>query len=80
LLEQFSRSGQGEIAQSWVNEGPNKEISAPQLRQAIDPDILAALEKQTGLSPDELLARLARELPGAVDKYTPEGRLPARNA
>ncbi len=34
------------------------------------------LEQQTGLSQEELLARLSRELPTAVDKYTPDGRLP----
>jgi uncharacterized protein YidB (DUF937 family) len=38
---------------------------------------LAVLEKQTGLSQEELLARLSRELPGAVDKYTPDGQLPS---
>jgi uncharacterized protein YidB (DUF937 family) len=37
---------------------------------------LQALEQQTGLSQQEILARLSRELPTAVDKYTPEGRLP----
>jgi uncharacterized protein YidB (DUF937 family) len=76
LLERFKQSGQGEVAQSWVNDGPNKEIAPPQLKQAIGADVLAALEKQTGLSQDELLARLSRELPAAVDKYTPDGRLP----
>jgi uncharacterized protein YidB (DUF937 family) len=76
LLEKFKRNGQGETAQSWVNDGPNKEVSPPQLKQAIGPDVLAALEQQTGLSQEELLARLSRELPAAVDKYTPDGRLP----
>ena len=75
----FKQSGQGEVAQSWVNDGPNKEIAPPQLKQAIGADVLAALEKQTGLSQDELLARLSRELPAAVDKYTPDGRLPGQN-
>jgi uncharacterized protein YidB (DUF937 family) len=28
------------------------------------------------LSGEDLLARLSRELPDAVDKYTPQGRLP----
>jgi uncharacterized protein YidB (DUF937 family) len=32
--------------------------------------------KQTGLSRDELLKRLSQVLPEAVDKMTPEGRLP----
>ena len=77
LLEKFKQSGQGETAQSWVNDGPNKDVSPPQLKQAIGPDVLAALEQQTGLSQEELLARLSRELPAAVDKYTPGGRLPS---
>ena len=77
LLDKFKQSGEGETAESWVNQGPNKEVSPPQLKRAIGADVLAQLEQQTGLSQEELLARLSRELPSAVDKYTPEGRLPA---
>ena len=80
LLEQFTKNGQGETAESWVGHGPNKEISPPQLKQAIGQDVLATLVQQTGLSQKELLARLSRELPTAVDKYTPDGRLPSRAA
>jgi uncharacterized protein YidB (DUF937 family) len=76
LLDSFKQSGQGDTAQSWIDPGPNKEISPPQLKQAIGSDVLATLEQQTGLSQQELLARLSRELPSAVDKYTPDGRLP----
>jgi len=76
LLEKFKQSGQGETAQSWISSGPNQEISPPQLKQAIGPDVLQTLEEQTGLSQAEILARLSRELPTAVDQYTPEGRLP----
>jgi uncharacterized protein YidB (DUF937 family) len=77
LLEKFKQNGEGETAESWVKQGPNKEVSPPQLKQAIGADVLQQLEQQTGLSQEELLARLSRELPDAVDKYTPEGRLPA---
>jgi uncharacterized protein YidB (DUF937 family) len=76
LLERFKQNGQSDAAESWVNKGPNKELPAPQLKRAIGPDVLAALEQQTGLSQEELLARLSRELPSAVDQYTPDGRLP----
>ena len=76
LLERFRQNGQGDAAQSWIDKGPNKELPPPQLKQAIGPDLLAALEQQTGLSQEELLARLSRELPSAVDRYTPDGRLP----
>ena len=76
LLERFKQNGQGDAAESWINTGPNKELPPPQLKQAIGADVLAALEQQTGLSQEELLARLSRELPAAVDQYTPDGRLP----
>jgi uncharacterized protein YidB (DUF937 family) len=76
LLDRFKQNGQGDAAESWINKGPNKELPAPQLKRAIGPDVLAALEQQTGLSQEELLARLSRELPTAVDQYTPDGRLP----
>jgi uncharacterized protein YidB (DUF937 family) len=80
LLEQFTKNGQGEAAESWIGTGPNKEVSPPQLKQAIGQDVLTALVQQTGLSQEELLARLSRVLPKAVDKYTPDGRLPPRAA
>jgi uncharacterized protein YidB (DUF937 family) len=77
LLDRFKQNGQGDAAESWINKGPNKELPPPELKQAIGPDVLAALEQQTGLSQQELLARLSRELPSAVDQYTPDGRIPA---
>jgi uncharacterized protein YidB (DUF937 family) len=76
LMERFKQSGHGETAESWVGTGPNKPVTPPQLEQAIGPEVLETLSKQTGLSREELLARLSRELPDAVDKYTPQGRLP----
>jgi uncharacterized protein YidB (DUF937 family) len=76
LIDRFKQSGNGEAADSWVRTGPNKQIAPSQLEQAIGPEVLDTLSRQTGLSREELLARLSRELPEAVDKYTPEGRLP----
>jgi len=80
LVERFRQSGHGQAAESWVGHGPNQEIAPHQLEQAIGPDVLATLTQQTGLSREELLSRLSRDLPDAVDKYTPEGRLPADDA
>ena len=76
LVESFKQSGHGETAESWVRTGPNKPVTPSQLEQAIGPEVLETLSKQTGLSREELLTRLSRELPDAVDKYTPQGRLP----
>ena len=76
LLEQFKQTGQGETAESWINTGPNKPCAAAELERAIGPKVLEMLSRQTGLSRDELVSKLCRELPDAVDKYTPQGRLP----
>ena len=76
LVDRFKQNGHAETADSWVGTGPNKPIAPPQLQQAIGSDVLDTLSKQTGLSQEELLARLSRELPNAVDKYTPQGRVP----
>jgi len=76
LVDRFKQSGQAETAESWVKTGPNRPCTPAQLEQALGPEVLDTLSQQTGLSRDELLARLCRELPDAVDKYTPQGRLP----
>jgi len=79
LVERFRQSGHATAADSWVNPGPNQPIRPDQLEQAIGPDVLDTLAQKTGLSRDELLSRLTRELPAAVDKFTPDGRLPTED-
>ena len=79
LVERFKENGQGQVADSWVRPGPNQPLAPDQLEQAIGPDVLNTLSQQTGLSRQELLSRLTRELPEAVDKFTPDGRLPSED-
>ena len=79
LVERFRQNGHGQAADSWVNTGPNQQLRADQLEQAIGPDALKTLSEHTGLSREDLLSRLTRELPAAVDKLTPEGRLPTED-
>ena len=76
LIDRFKQNGQAQAADSWVKTGPNQPLAPEQLERAIGPDVLKTLSQETGLSREELLARLTRELPDAVDKFTPQGRLP----
>jgi uncharacterized protein YidB (DUF937 family) len=79
LVNTFKEAGHSEVANSWVGDGPNKPIAPSELEQAIGPEVLATLSRQTGLPREEIVSRLSRNLPDAVDKYTPEGRLPSEN-
>jgi uncharacterized protein YidB (DUF937 family) len=76
LLKQFQTNGQGERAKSWIESGPNKPVSPAELEQALGSDRVEWLMRETGMSREELLAGLSRELPQTVDKLTPQGRLP----
>lgn len=76
LLKQFQQNGQGDKAQSWVASGPNKPVSPTEIEQALGPEKISWLTQETGMSREDLLAGLSRELPGVVDKLTPDGRVP----
>lgn len=77
ILDRLRNVGAGDEVDSWVIKGSNRPVRREQVEKAIDPQTLDDLAEQTGLSHDELIDRLTRELPDAVDKLTPEGQLPA---
>jgi len=76
LLNQFQQNGQGDVAKSWVSRGPNQNISESDLAKSIGSEDIEMLSQHTGLSRDELLSGLSRDLPGAIDELTPDGRVP----
>lgn len=77
LMDRFRNNGHGEAADSWVRSGPNRPVAPNELEQALGPDVMDALQQQTGLSRQDLLARLSTNLPQTVDALTPDGRLPS---
>lgn len=79
LVDKFRGAGHGETVDSWVSSGPNREIAPRELEGALGDDTLDDLARQTGLSRQEIVERLSRELPNAVDRYTPSGRIPGPN-
>ncbi|MDT9136285.1 YidB family protein, partial [Escherichia coli] len=74
--EHFTKGGHGEAANSWVSQGPNRDMPEADLERAIGSETLDRIAQQTGLSRAAVLSRLSRELPSAIDRYSPEGRLP----
>src|SRR5262249_37162966 len=66
LLRQFQQNGLGDIVNSWIGPGQNQPISPTQRRQAIGPNTVNDLSRQTGAAQDELLALLSKYLPGII--------------
>ncbi len=78
LIKQFQQKGLGDAVNSWINTGANKDVSSGQVSNALPSDMVDELAKRTGLSRDQVIGELARMLPNAVDKLTPNGRLPTQ--
>ncbi len=79
LLKQFQQNGQGDAANSWVSNGPNKEIAPDDLAKALGGDQINSLASQSGMSRDELLNGLSQYLPDVINHLTPDGRLPTES-
>ncbi|RWC13366.1 MAG: DUF937 domain-containing protein [Mesorhizobium sp.] len=77
IVERFRNAGAGSKVDSWVRPGPNQPIEPKEVETAIDDETLTSLSMQTGLSRDELIARITRDLPEAINKLTPNGEMPA---
>jgi uncharacterized protein YidB (DUF937 family) len=77
LVNVFKSHGEGEKAESWIATGPNAAIDEKQMGTALGDDLVDGLVKQTGLTRGELLTRLSKVLPEAVNQMTPEGKIPS---
>ncbi len=76
LLDRFRQNGQDDKVQSWVSTGANKSIAPNEIEQALGEERIQWLIEQTGMPREQLLDGLSGELPQAIDKLTPDGRLP----
>ncbi len=77
LLGQFQNAGLGNIAQSWVGNGPNQQVSPDQLHQVFGEQQVNQWAQQANMQPHDLLSQLSQYLPHAVDQMTPGGQAPA---
>ncbi len=79
LLAQLENAGLGDTVRSWVGHGENTPVTAEELGRAFTPEQLNDWAAQAGTDPDTLLAQMARELPDAVHRATPDGVVPSRS-
>ncbi len=78
LVSRFRSSGWGKPVNSWVSIGPNLPMEADDIRGVIGEETLSELSARTGMTEDQLLARLTDALPDVVNQLTPAGRVPSQ--
>ena len=79
VLDRFRQSNPKTPANSWVASGSNEPIAPDELERTLGAERIQWLIEQTGMPKNELLAGLASSLPDAIDKLTPEGRIPTES-
>jgi len=77
LIQRFHQEGAGEIVESWIGNGENKEIDPQTLHNVLGSGPVAALAEKAGMSSEQLTGLLSMVLPGVVNNATPNGELPA---
>jgi uncharacterized protein YidB (DUF937 family) len=75
LVERFNEAGLGHIMDSWIGHGPNLSVSTRDLRRILGEERTEDLATLAGMTSGEFLVHLARLLPAAVHRMTPEGEL-----
>jgi uncharacterized protein YidB (DUF937 family) len=75
VVEQLKNGGLEEHTKSWVGTGPNKSLTAEELKGVIDQRDLKQIAQRAGMSEQEVLQALASHLPEVVDKATPSGSM-----
>lgn len=76
LLGAMEKHGLADVGQSWVSKGANLPISPEQLQKVLGHSQIADIAAKLGVPSDKAAAHLAKVLPDAVDRLTPDGDVP----
>lgn len=75
IVGNLQNSGLGDIAQSWLGDGDNKDISRSQIESMLGSDKVAQAAEQLGADQNDLLRGLQNMLPQVIDKSSSGGSL-----
>lgn len=77
VVKKFQDGGYKKQVESWISTGKNEAIGAIEVGQTIGIDKIKKLAEASGVDVSKARDLLAEYLPIAIDKATPEGKLPA---
>ena len=75
IVGNLQNSGLGSIAESWLGDGDNAEISGSQIESMLGSDKIAQAAQQLGTDQNDLLRGLQDMLPQVIDKSSSGGSL-----
>jgi len=75
LVGKFTQGDLAEQAKSWLGDGENAEVSADQIKQALDADQIKGFAEKLGLDEGGAAEALSNLVPGLVDKASSGGNL-----
>ena len=78
VVKDFQSGGFKKQVESWISTGQNQAISAIEVGQAIGIEKVKKLAEAAGVDVNQARDLLAEYLPIAIDKATPEGKLPSK--
>jgi uncharacterized protein YidB (DUF937 family) len=76
VVKRFEEKGFVSKVRSWISNGANQPINSVETLQLIGWQSLSEISKKAGVPIDRLRDLLTELLPTAIDKATPEGKLP----
>lgn len=76
LVQSFKDKGLEDIVSSWVGTGENQPVDADQINNVLGSETIQNLAAKAGVSSTEVSSLLAQQLPGLIDKLTPDGVIP----
>ena len=75
IVTKLEQAGFGEQVKSWIGNGQNLPITADQLRQVLGNDTVRQIAAKYNIPIDQVSEVLAHQLPVAVDRASPDGKL-----
>ena len=76
IVAKLQQAGFGDQVKSWIGTGQNLPITADQLKQVLGSDAVRQIAAKYNIPIDQVAEVLAHQLPVAVDKASPDGKLP----
>ena len=79
VVKNFQNGGFKRQVNFWISTGKNEAISGIEVGQAIGIEKLKKLAESAGVDVNKARDLIAEYLPVAIDKATPEGKLPPQD-